>query len=345
MSFSRHPSALDPNYTTVHKQHIPSPLKHLAIILVLLLIILIAGLIFTPWVQTVSGYGQITALEPENRQQAIHTLVAGRIDQWFVRDGDRVKKGDPIVRIIDNDPNLVERLKAELDAVNSQVQAAELATTTAEIDYRRKRNLLEQGLVSQREYEQAQIKVEELRAKEAAAQASISRVRIQQAQLSQQLVVAPQDGFIVGVDAGDVATYLSRGATIATFLPENGNPAVELWVSGRDIPLVQPGRKVRLQFDGWPAVQFSGWPSVAIGTFGGEVAVIDATANTNGLFRVLIIPDGDDQGWPDKRFLRFGAKARGWIQLNTVSLGFELWRQLNQFPPNFTHENQSESSI
>ena len=46
------------------------------------------------------------------------------------------------------------------------------------------------------------------------------------------------------------------------------------------------GRKVRLQFDGWPALQFSGWPAVAVGTFGGEIAVIDPVAGPDGRYRV-----------------------------------------------------------
>ena len=37
--------------------------------------------------------------------------------------------------------------------------------------------------------------------------------------------------------------------------------------------------------------------------------------------------------WPDEQFVRFGATARGWILLETVSVGYEIWRQLNNFPP------------
>ena len=40
--------------------------------------------------------------------------------------------------------------------------------------------------------------------------------------------------------------------------------------------LCTPVRRVRLEFDGFPAVQVAGWPSVAVGTFGGEITVIDA---------------------------------------------------------------------
>ncbi len=76
-------------------------------------LVLVIFLIFTPWVQTSYGVGSITALNPNDRLQEVNALVSGRIQEWFVQDGSRVKVGDPIVRIVDNDPKLLERLEAE----------------------------------------------------------------------------------------------------------------------------------------------------------------------------------------------------------------------------------------
>jgi hypothetical protein len=88
-----------------------------------------------------------------------------------------------------------------------------------------------------------------------------------------------------------------------------------------------------------------GWPQLAIGTFGGEVVFVDATDDGLGRFRVVIGPSddvvnrGDGQGpvkvgWPDKqRWLRQGVRANAWVMLNEVPLWFELWRQINGFPP------------
>src|SRR5690606_5169097 len=108
--------------------------------------------------------------------------------------------------------------------------------------------------------------------------------------------------------------------------------AVELWVDGNDMPLIRPGEEVRLQFEGWPVVQFSGWPSLAIGTFGGRVAFVDATSGASGKFRVVVVEDSVEP-WPSEARLRQGVRVRGWILLSEVSLGFELWRQINGFPP------------
>ena len=116
-------------------------------------------------------------------------------------------------------------------------------------------------------------------------------------------------------------------------MPDSTKNVVELWMDGNDVPLISNGRHVRLQFEGWPALQFSGWPSIAVGTFGGRVMLVDSTDNGRGLFRVLVEPDPEDDPWPSNLYLRQGALANGWVLLNEVSVGYELWRQFNAFPP------------
>jgi len=292
-------------------------------------------LAFTPWVQTSYGVGSVTALNPNDRLQEINALVSGRIQDWYVRDGSHVSVGDPIVKIVDNDPNLLERLQAERTQVLAKLDAAQTAVQTAEIDMNRMRGLFDEGLAARREYEQARIRVEELRSRVAEAAAELSRVDVNLSRQSVQIVRAPRDGIILRVNAGDAATFVSVGDVVATFVPDNVERAIELFIDGRDVALVRPGAKIRLQFEGWPVVQFSGWPSMAVGTFGGVVAAVDPSAADNGRFRVLVTEDRDDPNpWPDTSFVRFGSSARGWILLDTVSAGYEIWRQLNNFPPN-----------
>ena len=61
-------------------------------------------------------------------------------------------------------------------------------------------------------------------------------------------------------------------------------------------------------------------------------AAIDATDDGTGKFRVLVKPGAEDE-WPSERFLRQGVRANGWVMLSRVRLGYEIWRQLNGFPP------------
>lgn len=160
----------------------------------------------------------------------------------------------------------------------------------------------------------------------------------------QQIVRAPRDGRIVRLMKVGAGETVKAGDTLATLAPETDSQAVELFLTDNDAPLVKVGRKVRLQFAGWPALQFSGWPSVAVGTFAGEIAVIDALDDGSGNFRIIVRPDREriankhDEPWPPLTQLRPGAKVVGWVMLDEVSLGYELWRQFNAFPPTVERE-------
>ena len=165
----------------------------------------------------------------------------------------------------------------------------------------------------------------------AIAQKELSEIGGKAAQFGRRAVEAPRDGVLFRLYVSDNAQMLKEGDPLFTVVPATTSPAAEIWVDGNDVPLVALGREVRLQFEGWPAVQFAGWPSVAVGTFGGTVVAIDATDDGKGKFRVLVRPEHESD-WPSERFLRQGARANGWVMLNQVTLGYELWRQLNGFP-------------
>lgn len=310
----------------------PSPLRAGAGVLAVLLMVTGALLYAVPWVQTSYGVGQVAALNPADRPHALNVLVDGRINRWFVQDGSRVSAGDPIVEVLDVDPRFVERLGAERAALANALESARIATETAKLDADRQERLFKDGLAARKDFESAQIRYKELRAREASARAALAKADIGVSRQSSQLVRAPQDGRIVRILGGTTATLVKAGDEIATFAPERVQRAVEVYVSGLDAPLVQPGMRARIMFEGWPAVQFSGWPRAALGTFPGIVQGLDPAVSPNGKFRVLLVEDPDEP-WPEARYLRLGGQAKAWVQLGTVRLGYELWRQLNQFPP------------
>ncbi|SNR72140.1 MULTISPECIES: HlyD family secretion protein [Hymenobacter] len=153
------------------------------------------------------------------------------------------------------------------------------------------------------------------------------------------VVRAPQAGYVVRTLKAGIGETIKEGESIVTLQPDAPVLAVELYVRAMDVPLIQPGRQVRLQFDGWPAVQFSGWPSVAVGTFGGTVTVIDVVSSTNGRYRLLVRPDQHhekDRDWPAQ--LRLGSGVYGWVILDSVPVWYEIWRELNGFPPSLQAE-------
>lgn len=144
---------------------------------------------------------------------------------------------------------------------------------------------------------------------------------------------APQDGFVTQVIRTGIGEALKEGEAVLTIVPSNVALAVEMYVEPVDLPLMSAGREVQIQFDGWPAIVFSGWPNTSVGTYTGQVYAIDRTISPNGKFRILVAPDPDAEPWPDA--LRVGGGTSSMVLLDDVAVGYELWRQINGFPPNF----------
>ena len=146
-------------------------------------------------------------------------------------------------------------------------------------------------------------------------------------------ITAPQSGQIVKAKKAGIGEIVKDGEMIVEIVPDNIQYAVEIFVRPVDLPLLSIGQKVRFMFDGFPAIVFSGWPQSSYGTFGGKVAAIESAVNDNGKFRVLVAEDKDDRKWPPQ--LRMGTGAQGFALLKDVPIWYELWRNINGFPPEY----------
>jgi biotin carboxyl carrier protein len=288
-------------------------------------------LFILPWVQTSEGLGQLTTLDPSERTQEISSFVGGRIKKWYVVEGEEVKKDQPLVEIIDVDPQYIDRLQNDRDASFKKYQAIRLAAETAKIDFKRQKSLFKEGLTSRVKYEKAQIYYQKLIAKEAEAASSLAKSETSFARQQKQIVTAPSDGFIHQLFSGNTSSIVKKGTMLAVFVPRSTSSVVEVYVDGNDIPLIYTGRTARVEFEGFPALMFSGWPELGFGTFKGVVKAVDSIPSKGGKFRVMIGP-ADGAIWPNDKILRRGSKSMAWIQMNTVSLIFEIWRQFNGFP-------------
>ena len=144
---------------------------------------------------------------------------------------------------------------------------------------------------------------------------------------------APQSGYINRAIQGGIGETFKEGDWLVAIMPTEIDLAVETFVDPLDLPLVHLGEQARIRFDGWPAIIFSGWPNVSYGTYGGKVVAIETFISANGKYRVLLSQDPDDQPWPED--LRAGSGANTIALLDDVPIWFELWRQLNGFPPNY----------
>lgn len=424
---------------------VPNSFVILSVCCIVLVVAVALCLVFVPWQQSIDGRGKVIIFSPMERPQHLEAPIPGRILKWFIRDGETVKKGDPIVELSEVDPkylagNQLLRMQAHLTALQekkaaavakvkameSQIKSLKLSRSssvasvdmkkaqtldrysaakqavtiaqqnlkTSELNLERRQSLYEKGLRSKRdlelaeqemvknktELERALVQLEVARkemevadfelsktdadtmAKIDSTSASLSSARetvatteadIQKLiieigslenRIVQRVLTAPCDGKVVRLLVAGAGETVSAGTQMAVIAPATNDLAAELVVKGNDAPLISTGRPVRLQFAGWPAVQFTGWPSVAVGTFAGRVSVVDAVDDGTGKFRIIVVPDekavelNEDQPWPSSQFLRPGSEVHGWVMLNTVPLGFELWRQFNAFPPSLNKE-------
>lgn len=144
---------------------------------------------------------------------------------------------------------------------------------------------------------------------------------------------ATRSGLVNRMLKAGLGETIKEGEELVSVMPKIYDKAVEMFVAPIDLPLVHKGEKVRIQFDGWPVIIFSGWPNASYGTYGGVVFAIENFMSTNGKYRVLLIQDPDDQAWPDE--LRVGSGTNTIALLEDVPIWYELWRQINGFPPNF----------
>ncbi len=176
-------------------------------LLIIVFIIGMLALFFAPWRQFVKGSGRVTANNPLERRINVEALVPGRMKKLHVAEGQRVKAGDLIAEIQDNDPNLLDNIRNQRNAVNERVglaqsrvaaleeqmarqqmakaqaldsarqkiNASRIAAETAEMDHSRMTALYGKGLVSRREHEQAILKRDSTTAELIASEANIKQ--------------------------------------------------------------------------------------------------------------------------------------------------------------------------
>mgnify|MGYP000110475086 FL=1 len=406
--------------------------------------IIILIILILPWTQNVRTSGSLTTLNPDQRPQEIQSIISGRIDEWRVKEGDLVKKGDTIAIISEIkdayfDVDLLKRTQNQLDlkkrsvdsyagkleAQNSQLEAlidirnfesnkikvkvrqlrlkiqndsiafeaAKLDQSIAQYQYERMDSLHRKGLKSLADLEGRRTKAQQAASKELAAynqwesdknellnlqielnninakfesdyskilsdkfstetnkfetETTINKLENQysnyQVRQGYYVIKAPQDGYVTKVMVQGIGETVKEGAPILSFMPKTYDLAVAIYVDPIDMPLMNIGEHVRLQFDGWPAIVFSGWPGASYGTYGGEIYGMDQFISPNGKYRVLVKPDHtSDHKWP--KDLRVGGGTKAMILLNDVPVYYELWRKINGFPPEFYEVEPKEKT-
>lgn len=302
--------------------------------------------------------GDTIALLQDINVNFIDPLVADRIEN--ARDNILLAQDATIAAALERTKQAVQ----SLEAAKASFEAAKTDVHIARVRHARAITLADSGLVSRRDVESAIVTMIKAVNDSIRFEASLNAARqnlnavtadqerierqatiaIQEAELrlsnargrkSGSAVISPINGQVTRIMKAGAGQTVKEGDKLAVVVPYTGDIAAEIFLSGMDAALVDVGRDVTLQFAGFPAFQFSGLPNMSIGTFRGKVAAIDAVDDGSGKYRVLVVPDTNYGEWADRRYLRQGSDVSGWILLSEVPLGYELWRQLNGFPPLF----------
>ncbi len=146
-------------------------------------------------------------------------------------------------------------------------------------------------------------------------------------------ILAPQNGQVLQTIKAGIGETVKDGEKLLAIVPLNFSKAIEIYVNPIDLPLISKGEHVQIQFDGFPAIVFSGWPQASYGLFTGTIAAIDNNIDATGKFKVWVKPDFSTKAWPSS--LKLGTGCQTIALLNNVPIWYEMWRQLNGFPPDF----------
>ncbi len=407
-------------------------------------VIFIVGILsmFLPWTQNIRSKGNVTTLSPSDRPQTVQATIGGKVEKWYIREGQMVLKGDTIMKISEvkeeyMDPQILENTNSQIVAkgesikaynakaqnLNEQVQtlikskevklqqnkikvqqtklkiesdsidlvAAKTKKSIADNQLNRIENLYNEGLKSLTDLEAKRLSVQESQAKvtslinkvdshindldnlkanvqmiindydnkiaksksdrmsaisdkytaDASKNKLESKYNTYSVRQDNYYILSPINGTVTQAISSGLGELVKAGEPIVNIIPTKYNLAVESFILPVDMPLLTLGQKVRVQFDGWPAIVFSGWPNSSYGTFGGQIIAINNDISKNGKYRILIAEDPNDNPWPEA--VRVGGGANTLTLLNDVKVGYELWRQLNGFPADFYKNEKSKS--
>lgn len=154
-------------------------------------------------------------------------------------------------------------------------------------------------------------------------------------------ILATQDGQITQLTKAGIGEIVKDAETIGIIVPKKIDYIAEIYVKPVDLPLIRENQKVMLTFDGFPAIVFSGWPNSSYGTFSGKIIAIENSISENGLFKAIVAEDKTKKRWPPN--MKIGTGASGIAILNDVPIWYEIWRNINGFPPDYYQVNTQKN--
>ena len=276
-------------------------------------------------------------------QQLRMKVVSDSIEAAAALNGLHIAEQQYERQKIMRDSGLVS--KVQLEQRNQKYQDALAKKMSTEIKLMNARTELSQ---IKQEYSEkifkAQSEIAAAQSEIATGQAEVSKFKNQYSNYKirsgQYYILAPQTGQVVNASRSGINEIVKDGETLLEIVPEHVELAVEIFVRPVDLPLVSIGERARFMFDGFPAIVFSGWPQASYGTFAGEVAAIESNVGKNGKFRILVKEVPGERKWPPQ--IKLGTGAQAIMLLKDVPVWYELWRNINGFPPDYYNPKKEE---
>jgi RND family efflux transporter MFP subunit len=202
-------------------------------------------------------------------QAAIASKGTGRIEYLGVVEGDKVKTGQIVARLEDDDVNAtLSRTQADLQMSEAALQEAQASLHEAQLDFERNRQLHEEGIASKSEYDLSEARYKRALAAVASSEARIrvgqAAVKEAEVQVENTRIRAPFDGIVLAknADIGEIvaplsASSASRSAVVT--IADMGSLEVEADVSESNIHRVAPGQPCEIVLDAFPDVRYRGY--------------------------------------------------------------------------------------
>lgn len=214
-------------------------------------------------VLTASGY--VVA-----RQRAsVSTEVAGRLEALHVSEGSRVREGQ-VLGVLRNEDQRASVASAQAALRAAEAAGVEAAASARELalQLRRSRELLERGLVSQAEFDEVEAREEVARARVQSAAAEVenarSRLRSARIEYDKTFIRAPFAGAVLRKEAevGEIVSPipssggLTRGAIVT--MANLATLEVEVDVNEGYVGRAREGMRAEIALDAYPSERYSG---------------------------------------------------------------------------------------
>jgi RND family efflux transporter MFP subunit len=202
------------------------------------------------------------------RKAAVASKITGRLIAIYIEEGNRIRKGDVIARLENEDTSAAkERAAANLRVARANLDQTKSELADAATNYLRSRDLLDKGFISRLEYDAAEARHKKADASVAAAEASVraADAALREADVTVEYanIRAPFDAVVLtkNADIGDIITPLgaaSNAKAAVVTIADMDSLQVEVDVSESNISQVRVNQPCEIQLDALPSARFRG---------------------------------------------------------------------------------------